>query len=1129
MKRTDDSVSESNRLAIARIALAVIVIAFGVLLFATPPSKGAAGRVLAQPSGSASPTGSPSESPDQSPSPSPTGAPAPTGPVVTLVNPNLTYDPLVGNHPVGSEPIPQISDLLDADETYHVVARSAKVPADATGVAVWASDSGGETTIGDMERTQGMASVWETFWNVPESLDGDTGKVFVRLYDGNKKIAEHSVEAEVDLAEETVEMLWPTNGGRLGFFKSTAGPWRFVVEGITSAGAPRVYVRYSTTPRGQPADFDGECGFVNPAAQTPFQVSCILPAAKFPSDVTAVAMVAAKSDNPTGTFPTQEAADAHGVRTYLQDPATMQVDIAGVPPTTVSEDYPTGERRLAGDGCIEYDMVVTDHLDRPVQGANVDVHVKGPVDEAGFGIEASTSTGSSTRKPPEEGGHTPGDAWDCDSPGDHTGNEGRHEDADGKDTKHIESIAGTGLNPSGVKPGVFRFHVFSPAPGLANITGWVDEEGLKKEDGLRKPNNDRREKGEAVGRGRAQFLDGPVNVRFSPAGDSALVGDCHPWRIRVRGGKSWLDGVNVDVHASGPSTDLDFCDPPGGADMKAPDLPPDTADTKHTPEDEDEASHPSNDPEVPDIQHSEGTTDEQGDLVFGLTSPLSGDTTVTAWVDGEPGQDNDDVQGTGEPAGTATLSWASTAGDAEVRFVNPSGYGGAGDNVSTTQDSNATYHVVTRVDSPSLIQGVEVLISSDGATFTRLGTATRVAQSDIWEFAWDPSRIEDGSYTLRARIFGTEQFDDREINLDNSLQTAEIAQPADTAQAIFVEGKTTVSGTASAAAEGVDFFYTTAGANQDLEEEQWTACGNIDLATGEDPQPFSGECALVSGDFPNEVTGIAALAILCDPIAGCDEPLGSRAGETGDAHRVFGAAGNPVLSLNVGDGGGDANTCQRITVQVSDQAGEPIAGINTDIHLRGPSNEVEFCELDASTNRAPDQGGHSSESGENDEAFHSDTGVRHTEGETGSGGRLIVGIRSATVGTSDLDAWLDLDDDDVRDNDEPTVDGAFEWRRPGACTEVGTPGDDVLVGGRGVDRLCGRGGDDVIVGKGRNDILIGGRGNDVLRGNAGRDILRGGKGQDTLIGGPGRDRLNGGPGRDRCRGGPGRDRQKNCE
>ena len=95
--------------------------------------------------------------------------------------------------------------------------------------------------------------------------------------------------------------------------------------------------------------------------------------------------------------------------------------------------------------------------------------------------------------------------------------------------------------------------------------------------------------------------------------------------------------------------------------------------------------------------------------------------------------------------------------------------------------------------------------------------------------------------------------------------------------------------------------------------------------------------------------------------------------------------------------------------------------------------------------------------------------------------------------------------------------------KPGRCTIVGTPRDDVLVGTPGPDVICGRGGRDVLHGRGGADVLNGGWGKDVLEGGPGRDVLLGGPSRDALVGGSDDDRLVGGRSRDVLRGNRGRD------
>ncbi|WP_460709872.1 Ig-like domain-containing protein [Nocardioides dilutus] len=105
---------------------------------------------------------------------------------------------------------------------------------------------------------------------------------------------------------------------------------------------------------------------------------------------------------------------------------------------------------------------------------------------------------------------------------------------------------------------------------------------------------------------------------------------------------------------------------------------------------------------------------------------------------------------------------------------------------------------------------------------------------------------------------------------------------------------------------------------------------------------------------------------------------------------------------------------------------------------------------------------------------------------------------------------------------QPTV--AAQAARAGACTIVGTPGDDVLIGTDRRDVICGLGGDDKILGRGGDDLLRGGGGSDVVRGGRGDDRVAGGRGDDRVFGQGGDDVVRGDSGDDKVVGGPGNDR-----
>ena len=105
--------------------------------------------------------------------------------------------------------------------------------------------------------------------------------------------------------------------------------------------------------------------------------------------------------------------------------------------------------------------------------------------------------------------------------------------------------------------------------------------------------------------------------------------------------------------------------------------------------------------------------------------------------------------------------------------------------------------------------------------------------------------------------------------------------------------------------------------------------------------------------------------------------------------------------------------------------------------------------------------------------------------------------------------------------------------KPGACTIIGTNGNDTLRGTNGDDVICGLGGDDKIYGFNGNDTLKGGPGKNRLVGGNGNDTLIGGNdvdeaygqnGDDRVFGLDGNDTLKGGSGTNRIAGGNGNDR-----
>lgn len=1152
---------------LARRALAITAGLLAVLLLL--PGYGAGTVVLAQ-TASPTPTASGSPSPSGSPTASPSASPTPTGPSIAFLNPRpFDRGYLKPPREPGQIDPPKISDRFDGvDRAYHIVSTVSELPANPIVEAYIQYGTNPEITVGTLDPVPGKPNSYEMYWDIPDSLAEGTATMRVRLYSqtptGFVEVAadevvvdmQHKGEAPIvppdQPADETVEITWPSSGGQLGFYKPRGGLWRTVIDGKASEFTSEVEFWYTTSAPGAVPEYK-RCGHTttfNRAGfgSTPisFQAICALAAADVPSNVLAVAAVAEEGDKPdrSDVFDTdeltQDAADVHVINHYLQDPDLMDIDLE---PITLG-DYPQLRRKPSGqttNRCLVYRAIVTDPLQRLVVGANIDVEIQGPNDQVRFGQDSSTSNTQSTQQVPDKGGHSSEAAVDCDN----TNNEstqGDHNVPGGPDVKHRESLTGTGLSGgAGAGLGGWTFAIFSPNPGMTSLTAWIDDEDLLVEKEQRPADTDELDPGEAFDTDFAQWYPAAATLSFDPAGGTGPAGSCQRYVLKARAGTDVIPGINVDVHIVGPEDSVDYCDPADATPRRAPDLPASGA-NQHTAKDGDSATHPN--PNGPDTLHTEGETDGEGNFVIGITSPVTGDTSLQAWIDGEVDEDSNfdnDEQGS-EPAATASHSWAAATGDAELSFVNPSGYGGGDEELSAKLDANNTYHVVVRVDSPDLVPGVELLYTADGTTFTTLGDMTRVGNSDTYEFFWNmQGATENTTSKLRARIKNTTIVEDRTVTINNAAsgtppdtqgEALEITKPANGATASFSNRKLTIEGTASGGADGLDLFYTKKPAKDTAAGADWISCGNIDLAPGSAPVNFSGVCTLTGADQPSQVTAIAAITFDCtDPVPGANcnpapgqTPARQGAVDSGDAHRVFGIDANPILQIEPAEAEGTVGDCHRFVLEVSDQNGQPIGNENVDLHITGPGDRPDFCDPaeggsarsapgqgDHVTGEDADQGGHASESGPD---------TQHTEGSLPANGRFVFGISSDQVGDTQILAWLDRTEDDVMGADERSDTALMHWVASGDCTIEGTDDGETIEGTQGDDIICARGGDDIVKGRG---------GNDIIKGQGGNDILRGGDGDDDLRGGRGKDRLRGGPGTDSCRGGGGRDSAKGCE
>lgn len=1106
-------------------------------------------------------TGEPAVEPTPCASPTP-GAPEETGPLACVAVQSLNPSSI----PSGS---PKISDKADGvDELFDLVA---VVSGATSGIHVRSTLTVGSTQVaGDMEQVPGSTDTWTLPLDLSSSLPEGSGSVVVEAFRGPQAGAQllSSDTVTVDVqhkdppssglpnpmptdfpAMETAAITWPTQNGPLGFYKPIDGQWRTVIDGLLSAGANATFTAYYTVSAIGREPVWTSCGTgSNPPAREsdgirPFSVSCALAEEDLPSRVTAVAVVPQRS-TPTTTTPRNDigAADVHRVQPYLQDADDMNIALRALPPASITAAWPSGARRAAGTGCLDVAALVTDQFDRPVQGANVDVELQGPSDAVAFG------SGASTFQVPF--GFVEEDASNCSGGPDLT--QAAFPFDQGPDAKRVESDLGSGLSGGGAELGEWRFKVFSPSDawGRTRIYAWVD--GQPRSDELQEPaiDNEVHDATEPLAALDLKWLERATSIAVSSPADTSPVDACNPYEFIVAGGDVPLDGVNVDVHIRGPNPEIRFCDPPGATPLRKPD-----AGEHGTEEEPGGDTHPPNTPhctgEGQPCIHREGETDPDGRLIFGLSSDVSGTTTVTAWFDGERGTDDDLDNLTGTSV-VATTSWITDAADAKISLTNPSAYAG-----SPRTISDAHFRVVASVNAPYAVEGVDIELSSDAGSVT-LGRAKQVAGDHTYEFDWDleasplpgqedgaePGPVPDGAYTLKAKVVGQAASAEAAITVDRVQgapqdpaphEWVEIGTPVNGTAVSLVDRAIRVTGTASPAAEGLDLYYSVTPPGETV---AWAtpSCGYVDLAGsgGADPQEFEGTCRLGAAHSPGQVTAIAAVAIDCTLLAGCDaSPTGSPAGsrnpvtpETGDAIRVNGCEDLPCVLVGPTETIDDMGTCKQVHIVAVDEKG-PIPGATIDAALEGPGDKSYFCNplgIEGPSLRSPKM-----------------------KGTTDESGSIVVGVGSSKSSfksvrsdiekaVTTLTAWIDGNGDGSWGGGEPKGESIFHWRLPGRCTLVGTPGDDHLIAQSAPpNKICGLGGDDLIegldgltgndliLGGPGNDTILGKRGDDVIRGGSGNDVILGDKGDDEIYGGSGNDDLFGDAGKDKLHGGKGRD------
>lgn len=508
----------------------------------------------------------------------------------------------------------ELSNKADQDGAIHIVAWVKEVPA--SPLVEFEVES--TTVRATIDGIRAGTDAWEAHWIPPDSFTDGPYTLRAILYNGVPGSASEVTSAEVPVvlntdpvppppASETVEMGFPDNGGPLGFFTPKGKLPTTVIDFTTSELTAQVRALYTLSDPGNDPEWVG-CGFAAVPTSRAGRVRCTLKSGATPADVSGVAVVANMTAPETeGNAALDETGDAHRVVPYISVPST--IDIA--PETQQVDNLEECFDRITA--------TMYDQRERPIAGANIDVHAVGPSDQLVFGSIGNNRT-SGFQAP--DASHPSSEAAIRCSDGERVGRQGDHNVPLDDDIKHIESTTGTDTG------GNFFFALKSDGTGTTAITAWADVN-----------DDDVPGSSEASGGGRIGWGVPPpppvTELALSPDQTSGATGSCVRFEAVARRGGSSLSGANVDVHVTGPDSGVAFCDLSDGSARRDP-----------------SGGGHLNGAHEDGTKHTEGETDAAGRFVFGVTSPSEGQTTVTVWLD----TTEDDVPN-GELERTSTLTW----------------------------------------------------------------------------------------------------------------------------------------------------------------------------------------------------------------------------------------------------------------------------------------------------------------------------------------------------------------------------------------------------------------------------------------------------------------------------------------
>ena len=424
----------------------------------------------------------------------PSGTPPCRGAQIEWLNPSGSTNPSTGSGGPGTEMSNKQESAGSAGSAtngYHLVAWVSGAPDNATVEFKYQSGSDPDVTITNSATKVGT-DTYEFYWDLagapeqsasgaatsgstvtlkailygstggtPQECDRDTQTATVNNADNQGTPPDPRLEAQ----GETVEIMYPTNAGPWGAYKSVG-----IIDVRYSGGATYLTGAYTLSAPGTEPSWKscGSSEATGPATgRTNQEIKCTLASGDTPEKVTAVAVIANDTDTSFGSPQAQfnDSGDAHRVAGYTQVP------------TTVATSTTSNQVAAESSGFFKCSPVitalVTDQLGRKVSGANVDVHAQGPTDDLFFD---DSGDNSSAHQAPDKAHAQKEKAVNCEDtavpPGFGADNTQGDHDLPGNDIKHIESTTGTGDD------GTFKFQLNnrSTTAGTTTILVFADND-----------------------------------------------------------------------------------------------------------------------------------------------------------------------------------------------------------------------------------------------------------------------------------------------------------------------------------------------------------------------------------------------------------------------------------------------------------------------------------------------------------------------------------------------------------------------------------------------------------------------------------------------------------------------------